>query len=98
MEDNHAFDLRTAKMSIRSWQTSYFRKNSRKPATIQLRAWHEPAEQIFWKYYVELHVGGKVLYQTRITAEAYDTLNLDPELKRSYYAGVDFTILKTHQP
>lgn len=97
MEDEHVFNLITAKMQIKSWSRSYFRSNSKNKAEIKLRACHSAPESIFWKYYIELHIKGKLIWQTRISAEAYDTLNLDPDLPRSYYTGIDFTTIKSNE-
>lgn len=96
MENEYVFDLRTAKMEIKQWTRSYFRSNSKNKADIKLRVCFSAPEQIFWKYYIELHINDKMKYQTRISPEAYDTLNLNPDLKRSYYTGIEFTILKTN--
>jgi len=97
MEDDyeyHKFNLATAKRNIKNWTSRYFKANSKKRASIKLRVWCVPEESIFWKYYIELNVDGKMIEQTRITQEAFDTLNCDPNLERTDYTGVGFTTLK----
>jgi len=97
MEQEYVFNLKTAGDEIRQWTRSYFRSNSKHKAEIKLRVCFSAPEQIFWKYYLELHIDGKMKYQTRITEEAYDTLNRDPKLPRSHYTGIDFTTLKSNE-
>jgi hypothetical protein len=94
MEEEHKFDLRFAKQEIFNWTKWYFKKNSKKKTTIKLRCF-SGGEEIFWKYYLELSIDGKQKFRTRITREAYDTLNLDPNLPRTHYIQVDFTTLKS---
>ena len=94
MEDEHKFDLSFAGSEIRNWKKWYFKKNTKNPTAIKLRVLFEGPE-IFWRYYLELHIKRQIKSKIRITPEAYDTLSRDPKLERSHYQGIEFvTLLK----
>ena len=96
--DEYAIGLRFCGDLIRQWKTGYARKNSRKFMKINTRICFEAPEEIFWKRYLELWVGGKMLQQHLIKPEAYDTLTRDKNLPKDNYPGIEFTILFSFQP
>lgn len=98
METEHLFGLAFVNTQIKSWKTSYFRKNSRRRAEILLRLNHQAPEEIFWQYFLELWVDGKLIYQDRISKEAYDTKTYDDKLKRNELPGVLFVTLEEFEP
>ena len=92
-DDDYKFDLKGCDMFIRTWKRWYFRKNSKHPATIQLRCHCRGIEKRNWIYYIELWVNHKMISQDMITPEAYDSLSSDPKLKREELQNLEFVIL-----
>lgn len=81
---------------IAGFKTSYMRKNSRKPCKIMLRCNYAPASQDFWKYYLELHMDGKIKHQHRICQEAYDVLKKDKPTED--YRSIEFVTYLEFEP
>ena len=98
MEEEHKFDLRFCKITIKGWIRWYMRKNSKFPAKILLRCNHHAREIVFWKYHLELWVNGKQVEFIRITPEAYDTFNYDNSLKKDEFTGIEFITYKEFLP
>ena len=97
-EEEYKFDLKFCKMQIKGWIRWYMRKNSKYPAKILLRCNHTPREIIFWKYYLELWVNGKLIDQSRIIPEAYDTFDYDKSLRKEQFTGLEFITYKEFIP
>ncbi len=97
-DDNFEFNLGTAKNDIRKWQTWYMRKNSKYSSKIMVRCNSMAPEIIFWTYFMELWINGKMTIQYRIKPEAYDTFDLDKSLRREAYTGIEIIILKEFTP
>jgi hypothetical protein len=91
-------DLRYCKWQIKLWTRQYMRKNSKYPVKILLRCVHSPREIIFWKYYIELWVNGKLIDQIAIIPEAYDTFDYDKSLKKEELTGLEFITYKEFTP
>lgn len=98
MAEDYKFNLSTCKKDIAQWRKSYMRLNSKYKSSIQLRCFAPPADMVFWKFYLELFVNGELKEQVLITREAFDALDLDPELKREHYQFLDVTVLYEFYP
>lgn len=96
--ERHKFDLGFCKGQIKSWKKWYMRKNSKHPAKILLRCCFSAPDKIFWRYYLELWINGKMKDQTLITAEAYDTFDYDKSLKKEEFRGLEFITLHEFTP
>ena len=92
MEEEYVNNLRYAKMMIKAYQRAYFRKNSKSPASIQLRCVSN-GPKLFWRYYLQLWVNGYLKEHERITEEAYDTLSYDPSLKREEIGSLEIIVV-----
>ena len=92
------FGLGFCKNQIKGWKRWYMRKNSKYPATIQLRCHCPGIEPRFWKYYIELWVNGKMRDQTLILKEAYDTFGYDETLKKEEFKNLEFITLYKFLP
>lgn len=97
-DDDHEYSLEFCGSEIKNWKKWYCRKNSKNKVSIITRICFEANEQIFWRRYLELHINGKMKYQTRIRPEAYDTLTRDDKLPKTNYPGIEFTTLFTFTP
>lgn len=94
----YQFGLGFCKNSIKNWKRWYMRKNSKFPATIQLRCHSLGIDPRFWKYYIELWINGEMKDQTLIIQEAYDTFDYDKTLKKEEFKNLEFITLHTFLP
>lgn len=86
-------DLGLCNIMIRSWRTSYMRKNSKHDCYIQLRCFFPVCDPDFWKFYLELYVNNKMVSQSRIRHEAFDVLA--HEKPKEEYQNVEFVRFET---
>lgn len=96
LDGEHEFELGFCYMQIKWWKRSWFRKNSKYPAKILLRAVMGDRPQAYWLLFLELSVNHKVKTQIRICEEAYDVLQRD--MPKENYSGIEFVTLETFTP
>jgi hypothetical protein len=96
--EEYKFGLGFCKNQIKNWRRWYMRKNSKLKAIIQLRCHCPGINTVFWKYYIELWIDGKMKEQTLITQEAYDTFDYDKTLKKEEFKNLEFLTLEEFTP
>lgn len=95
IDGEYEFELSACYNTIRSWKTSYMRKNSKYDCEIKLRAFTPGTESDFWKFYLELSVNNKTIHKDRIRHEAYDVLAKDKP--STQHGEVEFITLEIYK-
>jgi hypothetical protein len=96
IDGEYEFELSSCYSFMKNWKTQYARKNSKKHMFIKLRCSFSAPDPIYWKYYIEVSVDGKIKEQNRICKEAYDYLK--KENPSEEYGQVEFVTLFTFIP
>lgn len=95
-EDYHEFNLSSCGRLIKTFKTSYFRKNSKHLARIYAKVFFPPdCPEQFWMYYLVFEVNGKPYQITSITNEAFDTLTRG--IEPNGYNSVEFYTIEKHE-
>lgn len=97
IDGEYESELTGCNQIIAGIKSSYMRKNSRTPAKIILRCNYSAPNQDFWKYYLELHINGKMIQQHRICQEAYDVLKEGKPVE-DFKGSVEFIIYMEFEP
>ena len=95
-EDYYEFNLQFCGKQIKYFKSRFFRKNSKFPARIYAKIFHpHDCPPQWYMRYIVFEVNGKVIDNSPITPEAFDTLtrNIIPDSRTS----VDFYLIDTNK-
>jgi hypothetical protein len=95
-EDYHEFNLRFCQNAINGFKKRYFRKNSKHPARIYVKAFFPPdCPEQWWMYYLVFEVNGKPNDITSITKDAFNALT--EGIEPSSYTSIEFYTIAKHE-